>query len=240
MQLRRGSLRFTQSRARRDWNCADKDAAMRVMYEQLHIRKPARFKAILMPGMFGCEAYYLRGRGVPAENMFAVEDNSIYKKLDTHQEIRFCRHPDRRELKGMRTTPGPMEAGDAVDYLYAEAPRGKWDLVYFDFMGQPHFDKTFKGCLHKLLARRMLSRDASVLLTFSRGRTRPDAVRLNNTITSTTTELLPTETYLKYLLYVTKYEPPFRLVSRCYISKISTQRIPIRFMTTLLTLGKGA
>jgi hypothetical protein len=210
------------------------------MYEQLHIREPAKFKAIIMPGMFGYEAYYLRGRGVPAGNLFAVEDNSIHSGLDIHREIRTCRHPDRRALRGMRTTLEPMEAGDAVDYFYAEAPGSKWDLVYFDFMGQPRFDKTFKGCLHKLLVRRMLKRNASVMLTFSHGRTLPDEIKLNKVITKVTAELLPTETYLKYLLYATKYEPPFSLASRCYISRVSTQRIPLRFMATLLTLGKGA
>jgi hypothetical protein len=56
------SWRFTFSRESRNRICADKDTAMRPIYDRLRVRYPARFRAILMPGMFGREAYFCRER----------------------------------------------------------------------------------------------------------------------------------------------------------------------------------
>lgn len=234
------SCRFTFSRESRNRICADKDTAMRPIYDRLRVRYPARFRAILMPGMFGREAYFCRERDVPAKNLFAVEDNSIKAGIDIHREIAVCRHPDRRVLRGMKTTPEPMEASEALDFISDRYAGYAWDLVYFDFMGQPRFGKHFTGCLRKLFANRMFKRDASLILTFSHGRTQHVEAELNRSITDVTDAVVPTETYLKYLLFATRYPPPFRLESCCYVSKVTVKRVPLRFVTTVLHLGRGA
>jgi hypothetical protein len=235
-----GSTRFTLSREWRDRNCVEKDTAMKPVYERLRIKHPGRFRAIIMPGMFGREAYYLRKRGVPADNLFAVEDNSIHAGVDVHLEIRTCRHPDRRSLRGMDTTPDPMEASRAVEFVCDRSPGRVWDLAYFDFMGQPSFNVNFESCLRTLLARRAFKRDASLILTFGRTRANHTVAEMNKYITRVTGDTLPTETYLKYLLFDTKYPKPFSVTSHHYVSLITTRRVPMHFVTTVLDMGIGA
>lgn len=234
------STRFTASREWRDRSCIEKDAAMKPVYDRLRVRHPNRFRAVIMPGMFGHEAYFLRKRGVPAENLFAVENNSIHAGVDVHREIRVCQHPDRRALRGMATTPEPMEAAQAVDFICDRSPGRALDLVYFDFMGQPNFHVTFEGCLRKLLTRRAFKKDASLILTFGRSRTCRRVAEMNRYVTRVTGETLPTETYLKYMLFVTKYPPPFSITSHHYVSLITVRRVPLHFVTTVLDMGAGA
>jgi hypothetical protein len=156
------SSRFTASKKVRDLHCKEKDAALADVYRRLRVNKPKQFHALLMPGLFGAEAYALRKRGVPARNLFAVEDNSIKAGVNVHNEIRNCRLAARKELKGMQTTPTPMEASQALRYVTDKYPDGYWDLLYFDFMGQPRWSVHFLACLRQLFMMRAFKADATV------------------------------------------------------------------------------
>jgi hypothetical protein len=64
---------------------------------------------------------------------------------------------------------------------------------------------------------------------------------MNRRISQVTGEVIPTETYLRCLMHITKYPAKsIKLASSQYVSLVTHRQIPITFVTTVLTLGKGA
>lgn len=138
---------FFWSKPARDARCADKDAITKKVLAGIRIRNPKKFTAVLMPSMYGPEVDWLKDRGVPGKNMFAIERIKIVWKT--------------LAAKGMLTTPKPMSAYEAVDYIPWDKPV---KLIYLDFYGQPNASHV--TVFVKLLRLGLIGRGTRLLITF--------------------------------------------------------------------------
>lgn len=171
---------FSQSRQTRNSFCKEKDKVLHPILTQLKLHKD--FTAILMPNLFGHEAYFLTDNNVPAQNLFAIEDNSVEQHTDSydvHQEIKLCQHPDRKQLKGMRTTEKPESLSSALDEAYWTFDGKPFDLIYLDFLSQPDYENHYKNGILKILKSKMLKPTSTFIITFGRGRSHHDTAEFN-------------------------------------------------------------
>jgi hypothetical protein len=248
----RDTERFADSRTVRDSASVDKDAKLLPILQDLRIQSPKDFKAILMPSLYGPEAYHLvEARGVPAKNLFAIEDNSNSKKaigrIDVHEELIYCQCSDRVTLRGMHTTPVPCDANKAIEVLSMHARRlnERVDLAYLDFTGQPDYKKHMEGCVYPLV-KHVLKPDSTLILTFVHGRTTHEVKTANIRAMLCGlpkygarigfTLILPTELYVHKLFERLDLIPDTRSVT--YRTSV-TNRVSFDCLTTVVKLGEG-
>lgn len=174
--------RFSISREARDRFCKTKDAALLPILEDISILDPRSFRAILMPSLYGIEGRFLVDKGVSARNIFAVEDNSVERDFDTHDEIVNCRLPDRQEMKGMMTTSRPMRLPGALDEAWFALGEGPVNLIYLDFLSQPDPRTHYVGCLRKIVKGPMLVPGGVLILNFGRSRCRHEVAEFNRVL----------------------------------------------------------
>lgn len=149
---------FFAARKARDARCIEKDAITRTLIKSLRMPNPRAFTAVLMPSAYGPEVAWLRERGVPKDNIFAIERNHVI-----HAAIK---------RDGLHTTPRAAYAHDAIDHV----PWGHVDLAYLDFFGQPNVDHI--DAMRKLF-RLYLGRGARLWVTFGVNRGRSFSCALN-------------------------------------------------------------
>lgn len=143
---------FSSGQRQRDQRCKNKDAVTRRLLDELRIPRPDRFRALLMPSMYGPEVGMLRDRGVAVGNMFAVErDPKVHASYANGL------------FRGIRTTPTPVNAVAAADYV-------PWhvDLAYLDFFGQPDGDHLL--ALTKLMRLGIVRSKTRLITTFGANR----------------------------------------------------------------------
>lgn len=120
------------SSLKRQVACQSKDAIVASLINSLVIPRPALFKALLMPGLRGPEVKLLRDRGVPAENIYAVEIDSRVHAAQLACARKFNRRYP--HLHGISVLEQPMDVKDAMAYLWGRGHR--FSFVYLDFFGQ--------------------------------------------------------------------------------------------------------
>jgi len=213
--------------------------------KRLSIPDPASFHALLMPSLYGAEAFYLVEQGVPASNLFAVEDNcaetNYDKFFDVHAEIKACQFADRQELKGMRTTDRPKAFSEALDEAYYAFDEKKYNLIYLDFLSQPEYKVHYDNGLLKIMRARMLAPNGTLILTFGRSRCRSNTAGLNHDLLKASRRLLkigqnlPTEVYVGAAVAKTKHPLFKRMRSYSYESKPDNgKRGKIEYVTTVV------
>jgi len=143
---------FSSGQKERNARCKNKDAVTRRLLDETVIPDPKSFRAVLMPSMYGPEVGMLRGYGVPIQNMFAVERDSV-----VHASYRTG------HFKGIQTTPMPLAVVQAADYIPFAA-----DLVYLDFFGQP--DASHLEALRKLMRLGVVCSRTRLITTFGANR----------------------------------------------------------------------
>jgi hypothetical protein len=158
---------FKRSKQQRDKSFMSKDDVTVPLLKAIPIDDPLKFYAVLMPSLYGPEVFHLRERGVPGENLFAVEfDKSTHAVL--------CQPPQAYpHLQGICTTPLPAPLHEAIDRI----PFSQLDLVYIDLFGQPTHKLLI--ALYRLFRLYPLSRGAVLLLTCGRNRGDVVACRIN-------------------------------------------------------------
>lgn len=166
------SEKFTRSKIDRDRYAQTKDAITVPILNSLEINDPKSFYALIMPCLYGVEAYILRQRGVPAKNMFALERNKT-----VHQEILKCERFDRQVLKGMRTTHREMSASTGLDRAYTISE--KWNFIYLDFFSQPSGEEHYERTIRRIFSLKMLAKNSTLMLTFGRTRCSKEVSQVN-------------------------------------------------------------
>lgn len=143
---------FSRGQLQRDARCKNKDAVTSLILDPLVIHKPNDFRALLMPSMYGPEVGILQAKGVPIENMFAIErDPKVHASYF------------KGSFKGIQTTPIPMNAVQAADHVLFRA-----DFVYLDFFGQP--DGNHLETLRKLMRLKVVDKGTKLVTTFGANR----------------------------------------------------------------------
>ena len=169
---------FSRSRQQRDKFCQHKDTILVPILKDIKIDEPKNFHAILMPALYGIEAFHLVSCGVPAFNLFAIENNSV-DSFDIHAEIINCKLSDRQELKGMQTTGKPEPLSKALDEAYWCFGGKPFNLIYLDFLSQLDFETHYRNGLLKIMRARMLAEKATLIVNFGRNRCREKTANMN-------------------------------------------------------------
>lgn len=138
---------FSTDRAFRDARCGAKDALTKRIFASLNLNKPKQFTAVLMPSMYGPEVGWLRERGVPRRNLFAIEHDPL-----VHAVLRI---------------PAPRKPL-AVEFALDHVPFPTASLVYFDFFGPPNGKHLL--AFYKLFKLGMVKRGTRLLATFGMNR----------------------------------------------------------------------
>lgn len=176
--------KFSMSRMDRDRFCKNKDKVLVPILDSIEISDPQSFRAILMPSLYGIEARLLVKKGVPASNLFAIENNSVERDFNTHDEILNCRLPDRQEMNGMKTTGRPMGIVGALDESWFAFDCRPFNLIYFDLLSQPCFKTHYWGCLRKIIKGGMLLKGGTLMMNFGRSRCRHEVADFNHKLTA--------------------------------------------------------
>ncbi len=167
---------FTKSKKARDRFCISKDRITRPILYDISIKNPKDFYAMLMPCIYGEEAYIFNRRKVPNQNLFALERHG-----PSHSEILNCTLPDRKQLKGMSTTEVPMPAYLGMERAkYLVSP--KWDVFYLDFFGQPEPNEHYHNTIKKIFELELLKEHGTMILTFGKTRCSHKAWEFNNAL----------------------------------------------------------
>lgn len=202
---------FFVAKEQRDARCVEKDALTRRLFDGLGIPKPKTFKAILMPSLCGPEVDWLRARGVPARNLFAVERHQATWSV--------------LSARGLPTTPKPMLVQDALDHV----PFERVDLAYLDFFGQPNGDHIH--ALRKLF--RLYLREGSRLwVTFGVNRGKTFSCNLNRRLRRVE---CAGEAYVRAAHALVDGAPRIRLLEN-HRYKTSTLYHPANFILTEIRL----
>lgn len=132
----------------RSTDSSDKD---RVVLPILNgIKVNSDFKTILMPCTSGPELKILADKGVPHNNMVAIErDQKVWSVL---------------KRRGLDVGYAPMDANEAIDHIWARHRSG-FDFIYLDFFGA--MTPSHMQLLTKIFDLKMLRKHALLLLTFS-------------------------------------------------------------------------
>jgi len=158
-------------KAERDRKFTAKDAVIAPLLEDVPIEDPKSFLALLMPCLWGPEVAILRARGVPAKNLWLIENSRKVWLAMRRSEY----------LAGAQLPARPAHVVEAVDLIEAALPRGRgFSLIYLDFFGQP--DALHYKTLYKLHRLGLIAEDARVLLTFGHNRGEPEAAKINRSL----------------------------------------------------------
>lgn len=169
---------FNANKASRDTHCRNKDTVLVDMLKPfITSRNPKTFTALLMPALYGVEAFLCTEHRVPMRNVFAIEENK-----EIHDEIIHCTRPDRQQFKGMLTTPAPMSVEEAIHYACVAQETG-YDLIYLDFFGYPY--KKHLEMLRVVFRCAMLKPNSLLMLNFSRNRSHRPIKQFNDGIVKT-------------------------------------------------------
>ena len=176
---------------------------------------------MLMPCLYGPELIYLREHDVPPQNIFIVEkDRDVWKRI---------RNPTKHmpHLFGVSTTPKPMSATDAVDYLEAdlvELDIGKFNLIYLDFFGRP--DVAHIELLNKIFTIGMLEQESKLILTFGKTRCRSYVKTMSDILLKQDeAEFVPTVALVETALRTANYRDPVRIVDHPYVSGEGSNKV---------------
>ena len=225
MDDHRGVSAFAGSRTKRDNKCKGKDEVLIPILDGLNLSKPKNFRAILMPCLFGREGFYLIGHGVPASNIVCLErDKEIW------EEIRYCRNPERKALKGIVTTEQPCSSAHGITWVSDVYPRWQFDFVYMDYFSRMNLEH-IEGVLAKLLRLRMLKKRATLVLTFGENRAREKIVNFDRNLRKLTNK--PCEAVIAYLVKKLNYPKPSFYDTQSYISNAGKNR-RLTYHTTLV------
>ena len=233
---------FSISKTIRDTFCEKKDRVLVPILNDIQIKEPSKFHAILMPALYGIEARLLVSKGVPPANLFAIEDNSVEQQFDVHGEIVSCRIPDRKELRGMRTTGKPEPLCKALDEAYWCFDGKPFDLIYLDFLSQPDFEVHYRNGFLKIMRARMLAEGATLIVNFGKNRCREATASLNKDLLAAATESelgimksMPTELYVGAAIQESGHPSYKKMFTRSYLSKPKTGvRGAIEYRTTVV------
>jgi len=135
------------------------------------------------------------GHGVPASNLFAVENNSVESDFDTHDEILNCRLPDRQMLKGMKTTERPSDLKCALDEAWFTFDGEPFGLIYLDFLSQPDFKTHYHDCIRKIVKGRMVAPGGVLILNFGKNRCRNSTFEFNKELASNAADIRGVDSY---------------------------------------------
>ena len=217
---------FTSSRVQRDHFCKCKDAILLPILRGINIINSANFHAILMPALYGAEAFHLVSRGIPASNLFSIENNSVENGFDVHSEIVACNLPDRQELKGMRTTGKPERLSRALDEAYWCFDGQPYNLIYLDFLSRPDYETHYRNGLLKIMKAGMLAKDSTMILNFGKNRCRRLTAEFNNDLIDAvdiagidTEGSVPTEVYIGAAIKESRHQPYKEMFTKSYLSK---------------------
>jgi hypothetical protein len=232
---------FSVSRADRDRFCAKKDRVLLPLLRKVRIDDPKSFRAILMPSLYGAEAFYLVGRGVPSSNLFAVENNCAEREgFDVHGEIKACRQADRQELKGMRTTDDPVPFALALDRAYDTFCGEPYHLIYMDFLSQPDVMTHYEDGILKIMQARMLAPRSALILNFGKSRCKKETAEINHEVMLAARRSrlrldggVPTELYVGAAISKSGHPPFKEIESVTYYSDAGEGRPPIEYTTTM-------
>lgn len=195
-----GDSSFWTSASTREARCTNKDRIIVPVLESIEIRRPDRYKALLMPCLHSPELKILSKKLVPPTSIFAIEKNPKVHVL-------------MKERLGIRVTPKAMDAGEGIDHIEADNPSG-FDIVYLDFFGQPGLSHL--EIIEKIFYFRMLRPGAKLILTFGKTRTRSRTKQINDMLS--TGQPLPTSRYLQFGIEKTRHRKPGRVTEQSYRS----------------------
>jgi len=142
------------------------------LLEDVPIEDPKSFLALLMPCLWGPEVAILRARGVPAKNLWLIENSrKVWLAMRRSEYLTDTQLPSR-----------PAHVVEAIDLIEAASHRrGRaFRLIYLDFFGQP--DALHYKALYKLHRLGLIAKGARVLLTFGHNRGEPDAAKINRSL----------------------------------------------------------
>lgn len=198
----------------RERRCREKNSVICPMLERIRIQSPRDWKAILMPCLHGPEIEIFRAKGVPNGNIVAIErDPSTWREIKN-------RH-------GFDVGPEPLEANEAIDHIYARHPDG-FDLIYLDFYSRPTF--AHLQMLQKIFTFQMIRKGAKLILTFGKGRCRPEVREINDMLLKRN-ETLPTKTEILAATELSKHRPPSWIKNHEYLSRAGDNRV-VHYLTT--------
>lgn len=170
---------FASARRKRQSRFHAKDEVIIPLLESVPVPHPKTFRAVLMPCLYGPELTILERQGVLREHLFSVE-----RDPQVHAIQRDPKLPAHQHLHGIRTTPRPMGATEAIDHVHMML--GQVDLAYLDFFGQPAL--THWTLLFKIFRLRLLAPRAVLILTFGGSRGEPFACQVNNRLKGSVTQ----------------------------------------------------
>lgn len=182
--------------------------------EGIQILKPETWKAILMPCLHGPEISILQNKCVPCSNLIAIErDPRTWKEI--RDRLRFDVGPE------------PLEANEAIDHIAAKHDDG-FDLIYLDFFSRPTFSHL--QMLQKIFTFKMIRKGGKLILTFGKGRCRPEVREINDMLLDRN-EVLPTKTEILAAAEISRHHPPKWIKNHEYRSSAGGNRV-IHFITT--------
>lgn len=192
----------------------EKNSVICPILESIKVVRPASWTAILMPCLHGPELAILKNKKVPNRNLWAIE-----RDPQTWRDI--------KRTLGLNVGPEPLEASEAVEHIAAECENG-FDLIYLDFFSRPNFSHL--RMLQKIFTFRMLKPGAKLVLTFGKGRCRPEVQELNDMLLGKG-EVLPTKTEVLAAAELSKHRPPKWMRNHQYRSIAGGNRV-IHYVTT--------
>jgi hypothetical protein len=194
---------FSLSKELRDELFKEKDDVTIPILQGINIYRPSKFRAVLMPSLYGPEVFYLRRMGVLGKNIFAMErDKNIHTIL---------KHPlpDHPHLGDIRTTPFATDINQAIDHI----PFSNVDLIYIDLFGQPN-DKHLRA-LYKLFRLHQMLAGSAVILTYGRNRGSAFSCRLNSRLVTESVG----QAYLEAAMRESGHRPYKRVKNHEYVSR---------------------
>lgn len=197
----------------RDRRCKEKNSVICPILEAMKVPNPLKWKAILMPCLHGPEVPIFLGKGVPRQNLVAIERDPA-----TWREI--------QRTLDLDVGPEPLEANEAIEHIAAKHEDG-FDLVYLDFFSRPTFSHL--QMLQKLFSFKMLKPGAKLILTFGKGRCRPEVQQLNDML-NCQGQVLPTKVEVLAAAEISNHRPPRWIKNHNYLSKVGGN--VIRYVTT--------
>lgn len=221
---------FTDSRKLRDKFCQNKDSVLLPILNSIQINNSKSFHALLMPCLYGSEAYFLQNKGIPTKNIFALERNH-----KIHQEILNCKYKDRQILKGMHTTAIPLPASQGIDR--ARLLTTQYDLIYLDFFGQPEYKEHYDCVIKKIFELDMLKKDSTLILTFGKTRCSHNVKLVNEVLLDAfknhDVKNVPTQVLVGAAIKETGYRLQKEMYDRHYLS-IGGNNRRLQYVTTVV------
>lgn len=167
-----------------------------------------------MPCLHGPEISILLNKGVPCWNLVAIErDPRTWKEI--------------RDRLGFDVGPGPLEANEAIDHIYAKHEDG-FDLIYLDFFSRPTFSHL--QMLQKIFSFGMIKKGGKLILTFGKGRCRTEVRDMNNMLLKNG-EILPTKTEILAAAEISSHRAPEWMRNHEYKSSAGGNKV-IHYVTT--------